>query len=145
MDDLIPFSDALPVPDSPMSGLSRVEMDYLLLAVMVRIQHLRHDEARVLIDAMIQMGERTTEVLMAKAVVENALGNPEGVLATLRQLDLLDPPQFHKGRKIDPRVRMRSFLQAKATYALHGALDNEGRAALDFYLRQGQGDPGPDV
>lgn len=144
MNDLVPRSDALPVPDPLDRALSRVEMDYFLLAVMVRIQHLRHEEARQLIDAMIGMGERSIEVLMAKAVVENALDNPAEVLTTLRQLDLLDPPQFHQGRKIDPRVRMRSFLQAKATYALHGALDSEGRAALDFYLRQGPGkdDPG---
>ena len=144
MDDLTPFPAALPVPDGPDAALSRLEMDYLLLAVMVRIQHLRFDEARRLIDAMLLIGERTTEVLMAKAVVENALENPAEVLATLRQLDLLDPPQFHKGRKIDLRVRMRSFLQAKATFALNGTLDAEGRAALDFYIRQGQDGGAPE-
>jgi hypothetical protein len=144
MDDHPPVTDALPVSGGGFDALPRVELDYILLAIVVRIQHLRYDEAQRLVDALLVLGERSTEVLMAKAVVENALGNPAQVLATLRQLDLMDPPQFHKGRKVDPRVRMRSFLQAKATFALHGTLDAEGRAALDFYLRQGQGDPDPE-
>jgi hypothetical protein len=129
------------VPALPAAGpasISRKQMDYLLIAVLVRIQHLRHAEARILIDALLAIGHRTTEVLMAKAVIENELGNHAEVLATLTQLDRIDPPQFREGRKADPRVRMRSFLQARATYALHGELDAEGRAALDFYLRQGR-------
>lgn len=118
--------------------LPREQLDYLLLGVLVRIQHLRHVEAQTMLDALIALGLRTPEVLMAKAVVENELGNHGTVLATLTQLDRIDPPQFRAGRKSDPRFRMRSFLQARATFAIHGTLDVEGRAALDFYLRQGR-------
>lgn len=124
--------------------LPRAELDYLLLAILVRIQHLRFDEAQVLVDALLAMGQRNPDVLMAKAVVENALGHHAEVLATLTQLDRIDPPQYHKGRKADPRVRVRSFLQARAGFALNGALDDEGRAALDFYLRQGREGAGPE-
>ena len=148
MDDPAPKDPALPVlarstavkrakSDSP---IPRVELDYLMLAILVRIQHLRHAEAKLLVDALIAMGVETVEVLMAKAVVENALGAHPDVLTTLTQLDRLDPPQFRKGKKADPRVRMRSFLKARATYAIHGELDAEGRASLDFYLRQGRDD-----
>lgn len=133
----------LPLPAGADPGISREQMDYLLLAVLVRIQHLRHAEAQTLLDALVLMGYRTPEVLMAKAVVENELGNHAGVLATLTQLDRIDPPQFREGKKADPRVRMRSFLQARATFALRGELDAEGAAALDFYLRQGGGSPPP--
>ena len=120
------------------AGLPRAELDYLLLAILVRIQHLRYAEAQVLVDALVKLGHRSIDVLMAKAVVENALGNHAEVLATLTQLDRIDPPQYRKGKKADPRVRVRSFLQARAGFALHGSLDEEGRAALDFYLRQGR-------
>ncbi len=139
MDDTAPGLLPAAPPDAG-GGLTRTQIDFLLLAVLVRIQHLRFDEARVLVDAMLHLGLRGTEVLMAKAVVENALGNHAEVLATLTQLDRIDPPQYRKGQKAEPRVRMRSFLQARATFALHGTLDAEGRAALDFYLRQGLGE-----
>jgi hypothetical protein len=33
---------------------------------------------------------------------------------------------------------MRSYLWARASYQLGGTLNAESRAALDFYLRQGQ-------
>lgn len=138
MDDAGPET----LPADAGGGLSRAQTDYLLLATMVRIQHLRFDEARVLVDAMLHLGLRGTEVLMAKAVVENALGNHAEVLATLRQLDRIDPPQFRQGEQAEPRVRMRSFLQARASFALNGHLDAEGRAALDFYLRQGRAEGG---
>ncbi len=135
---------ALPIvaPQRAVAGVDpdRAQMDYLLLAILIRIQHLMYAEARVLVDAALQLDQRSTEVLMAKAVVENALGNHAEVLATLTRLDRIDPPQFRKGKKADPRVRVRSFLQARAGFALNGTLDAEGRAALDFYLRQGRED-----
>lgn len=123
--------------------LPKDQIDYLLLVISLRIQHLRHDEARLLVEALLALGVETVEVLLAKAVVDNALGRHTEVLATLTRLDRLDPPEFRKGRKADPRVRMRSFLKARATYALQGSLDAEGRASLDFYLRQGQDQPPP--
>jgi hypothetical protein len=143
MDQPDPVAARLPVPLGAVTAISRQQMDYLMLAVLVRLQHLRHAEAQTLLDALIALGHRTPEVLMAKAVVENEIGNHADVLATLTQLDRIDPPQFREGRKADPRVRMRSFLQARATYALRGELDAEGAAALDFYLRQGRGSPPP--
>jgi len=114
------------------------ERDYAMLAVLVRVQHCRHDEAMVLIDALLALGERTPEVLLARAVVESALDRHEAVLDTIRELDRIDPPEFRAGRVIDERVRVRSFMKARATFGLTGALDAEGRASLDFYLREGR-------
>jgi hypothetical protein len=137
-------SPALPIPLPRQTSvvmadtvLPQDQLDYLLLVISIRIQHLRHAEARVLVEGLLALGVETVEVLMAKAVVDNALGHHTDVLATLTRLDRLDPPEYRKGRKVDPRVRMRSFLKAHATYALQGSLDAEGRASLDFYLRQG--------
>lgn len=146
MDDPAEPDILLPVPARRSAlrgsdGMPREQLDFLLLAVVIRIQHLRHAEARSLVNALLAMGVETVEVWMAKAVVENALDNHTEVLAALTRLDRLDPPQYRKGRKIEPRVRMRSFLKARATFALHGALDDEGRASLDFYLRQGEDVP----
>jgi len=135
----LPVPANLPVPHEP--PLSRLERDFVMLAVLVRIQHMRHDEAMKLVNALLALGQRTPEVLLAKAVVESSLENHESVLETIRELDRLDPPEFHSGRKIDERVRVRSFMKARASFGQTGALDEEGRASLDFYLRQGREKP----
>lgn len=121
--------------------LSRRELDYALLAILVRVQHLRSDEALVLIDGLIALGAKGPEVLLARAVVESGLGRHEAVLDTIRALDRLDPPEVGAGRRIAEKVRVRSFMKARAIFALTGKLDAEGRASLDFYLRQGRPRP----
>ena len=35
------------------------------------------------------------------------------------------------------RARMRAYIKARSMFASQGNLDEEGRAALDFYLRHG--------
>lgn len=135
----VPSLVDLPVLHEP--PLSKLERDFIMVAVLVRIQHLRHTEALTLTKALLALGQRTPEVLLAKAVVESALENYEAVLDTIHELDRLDPPEFRPDRKIDERVRVRSFMKARATFGLTGALDNEGRASLDFYLRQSTNKP----
>lgn len=134
---LVPLGPAEP-------PLPRREMDYALLAVLVRVQHLRQDEALVLIDGLMALGARGPEVLLARAVVELGLGRHEALLDTIRELDRLDPPEVGGGRRISEKVRARSYMKARAIYALTGRLDAEGKASLDFYLRQGRPKPAED-
>lgn len=132
-DDLLP----LPTAEAP-APLTRLERDYVMLSILVRMQHARHHEARALIEGLLALGERTVQVLMAKAVVESALGDHEAVLETIRELDRIEPPEILSGRRIEDRIRVRSFMKARAVFGLTGELDADARASLDFYLRQGR-------
>lgn len=119
------------------SALSRLENEYLMLAIFVRIQHLLFDEAKTLIYAMLAAGEISPDLLFAKAVVENSLGDHESALSTVRQLEILDPATMAASSKGIRRARMRAYIKARSTFATTGSLDEEGRAALEFYLRHG--------
>ena len=120
------------------SALPPLERDYLMIALFVRIQHLRFAEAEVLIRALMTAGEVTPDLLFAKAVVENAMGSYEQALATVRQLEQLSPAMAEAKAKAMRRARMRAYIKARASFALTGELDDEARAALDFYLRHGR-------
>lgn len=120
------------------SALPKLERDYLMIALFVRIQHLRFAEADVLIRALITAGEITPDLLFAKAVVENAMGAHEAALSTVRQLEQLSPAMAEAKTKATRRTRMRAYIKARASFALTGELDDEARAALDFYLRHGR-------
>ena len=126
------------VASQPGSALPKLERDYLMIALFVRIQHLRYAEADLLIRALITAGEFTPELLFAKAVVENATGAHEAALATVRQLEHLSPAMAEAKTKATRRTRMRAYIKARASFALTGELDDEARAALDFYLRHGR-------
>ncbi|MGR3483826.1 MAG: hypothetical protein ACU0BF_00635 [Paracoccaceae bacterium] len=137
------------VPDDPDGPLSKRERDYLMLSILVRLQHLRHDEADVIADGMEAMGEGGPDLHFARAVIAYAREDFETVLSRIRQLDRIDPPDLYASRRADGKVRIRSFMKARATFALKGELDEEARAALDYYLRRkprgaaGPGAPGP--
>ena len=126
------------VGTGPASALPKLERDYLMIALFVRIQHLRFVEAGVLIRALMTAGEITPDLLFAKAVVENALGAHEAALSTVRQLEHLSPAMAEAKTQATRRARMRAYIKARATFALTGELDEEARAAIDFYLRHGR-------
>jgi hypothetical protein len=137
-DTLIPSLELQVEGLPPVSALPPLERDYLMIALFVRIQHLRFAEADTLIRALITAGEFTPDLLFAKAVVENALGAHEAALATVRQLEHLSPAMAEAKTKSMRRARMRAYIKARASFALTGELDDEARAALDFYLRHGR-------
>jgi hypothetical protein len=142
MDGTEDIAASLPVPEPVVlpraSALPKLERDYLMIALFVRIQHLRYAEAATLIRALLTAGEITPELLFAKAVVENAMGLHEAALATVRQLEHLSPAMAEAKTKATRRARMRAYIKAKASFALTGVLDDEARAAIDFYLRHGR-------
>lgn len=132
---VVPVAAARP---SAARMLPQRSLDFLMIAIFVRIQHQRHAEAKTLIDGVRSAGFATPELVFAAAVVENALGNHEAALAAVRDCEVLEPASVAGSAKASRRVRMRSYIKARSKFALTGQLDEDGRAALEFYLRQGR-------
>ncbi|NIZ12001.1 hypothetical protein [Phaeobacter sp. HF9A] len=118
------------------SDLGAQEADFLLIAIFVRLQHQRPEEAKVLIDGALAAGLRSPEIAFASAVVENTLGNHTAALEAVALCEEVEPAKVNLGAKTRRRLRMRSYIKARSLYALHGELGEDGRAALDFYMRQ---------
>ena len=128
----------LSAPIAAQSALGALEQDYLMMALFVRIQHQQCDAAHTLIKALITAGEVSPDLLFAKAVVENALGAHDDALLTVSQLENIAPATMSATPKQVRRARMRSYIKARASFALSGDLDAEAKTALDFYLRHGR-------
>ena len=132
-------------PVLPVSGrahrqqpaLTARERSYMMLAIFVRTQHLQFTAAERLADAMLALGDDGPDLRFARAVILFRQGRHAEVLAELRELDRIDPADGTAAAKSGERSRFRSYMRAKSCYALTGALDDEGRASLDFYLRRG--------
>lgn len=124
--------DMIPI----LTDLNPREADFLMIAIFVRLQHQRADEAKVLIDGAMAAGLRTPEIVFASAVAENTLGNHAAALDAVALCEEVEPAKVNLGAKTRRRIRMRSYIKARSLFALHGDLNEEGRAALDFYMRQ---------
>jgi hypothetical protein len=118
--------------------LSARQHDFLLLAIFVRLQHARHDEAKSMVDAAQLLGVNSPELAFAKAVVEHLSGNHRAALAAARNCEVIEPAELGADPKALRRIRMRNYIKARAILSLTGALDDEARSALDFYLRMGR-------
>lgn len=138
MNQTLPPSHLSPDPRHPGPELSPLESDYLMVALFVRIQHLRFDEARKLVEAFALLGVPTIEMLFARAVIELSQGDYSAVLHTVAEMEALEPAVISKDANAIKRARMRSYLKARALFAQTGELHEEGRAALDFFLRHGR-------
>lgn len=117
-------------------ALTPRERAYVMLAIHVRVQHLQLDAAAALVEAMLALGEDGPDLRLARAVVAFRQGRHAEVLDELRRLDRIDPPDGTAGARAGERSRIRSFMKARSCYVLNGALDEEGCASLDFYLRR---------
>ncbi|MCL3883327.1 hypothetical protein [Marivita sp. GX14005] len=126
----------LPLPEPATTRLTPRERDYLLLSILVRVQHLRFDEAQVLADALAQLSADDPDAEFARAVIAYRRGDYEAVRECLTRLDRIDPADATATARNEDRARIRSFMKARASFALTGALDDEARASLDYYLRR---------
>lgn len=122
--------------------LTQRQHDFLLLAIFVRLQHARHDEARNMVDAAIMLGVQSPELSFAKAVVEHIAGNHHAALEAARSCEVVEPAELNADPKALRRIRMRNYIKARSILSLTGSLDDEARSALDFYLRMGRRRPG---
>lgn len=132
------------LPAPPDARVVQREADFLIIAIFVRLQHDRVAEAKCLIDGVLAAGLRTPELAFASAVAENRLGNHAAALRAVGLSEQVEPAKMHGNPKSSRRIRMRSYIKARSLFALNGELCEEGRAALDFYMRQsGKGQAPP--
>lgn len=118
------------------SALSKRERDYLFLSIFVRVQHLQFNQALTLIETLAAMGDEAPDLYLARAIVNYQLGRFDIALDDLQTLDRLQPPNMMSSAGDEERSRMRSFMKARCHFAIHGELDADGQASLDFYLRR---------
>lgn len=118
--------------------LTERQHDFLLLAIFVRLQHERHAEAGRLVEAARRLGVNSPELSFARAVVEHLAGNHRAALEAARSCEVIEPAEMGADAKALRRIRMRNYIKARAILSLTGALDDEARSALDFYLRMGR-------
>lgn len=138
MDDAADLT-GLPLVNALGRSLSRLEQDYAFLDIYIRVQHSRYDEALALVEAIIILDGENADLMLAKAIVLSLMSAHERALDAIRVLDRLAPAEIVTGTAQQERIRVRSYIKARAIFALTGALDEDGRAALDFYLRRGAG------
>jgi hypothetical protein len=114
---------------------SRREYDFLLLNIFVLVQHGYIDRAAAVAEALYLMGEHSSEVLLARALVRFLAGEWRPTLACLEELDRLDPVERFGSYKLTERQRMRRYLKARCLYELNERAG--ARDAIDSYLRHG--------
>lgn len=120
--------------DAP--GITQEQSDYLLIALFSRLQHLRFDDARSIVDGALILHPESVDFWFAKLVIEYELGNIPGAQAALHRCEQLEPAARLGSERARQRVRMRNYLKARMIHNSNGELNKEGRAALDFYLRE---------
>jgi hypothetical protein len=125
-----------PGTHSDPSRLSRKERDFLLLNVFVLVQHGYVDRAGLLAEALYQIGERTVEVLLARAVLRFMKSDWPSVLSCLEELDRIDPVERFGSYRLNERQRMRRYLKARSLHELNAKAG--ARDAVDAYLRHGK-------
>lgn len=110
--------------------------DFLLLNIFVLTQHGYVDQAGTLAEALYELGDRTAEVLLARAVLVFFRKDWEGTLARLEELDRVEPIERFGQYRLNDRQRMRRYLRARCLYEL----GERGRArdAVESYLRHGE-------
>jgi hypothetical protein len=126
----------LPVAPRRPRGLSRRQRDFLLLNIFVLARHGYVDRARVLADAMFELGDESAEVLLARAVLRFADRQWAETLEILDSLDRIAPMERFGSYRLTDKQRMRRYLK---TRSLHELGDKARvRDALDAYMRHGE-------
>lgn len=111
------------------------ERDFLLLNIFVLAQQGYVGKAGALADALYLMGERSADVLFARAVVAFLAENWDQTLTCLEELDREDPMERFGSYTLTDRQRMRRYLKARCLYERQ---DRAGaRDAIESYLRHG--------
>jgi hypothetical protein len=114
---------------------SRRERDFLLLNIYVMAQHGYVDRAAALVDALYLMGDRSADLLLARALVRFLSSEWRRTLASLEELDRADPIERFGTYRLTDRQRMRRYVKARCLYELEEKAG--ARDALEIYLRHG--------
>ena len=116
-------------------AFGRRERDFLLLNIFVLLQHGYVEKASILAEALHRAGDDTAEVHLARAVLRFTAGRFAETIASLDDLDRVDPMERFGAYRLTERQRMRRYLKTRSLFELGDK--QRVRDSLDSYLRHG--------
>lgn len=116
--------------------LTRGERDFLLLNIYVQLRHGFPKRAEVLAEALHRLGDRSSEVLLAQAVLRFLDGCWSQALVVLDELDRVDPTERFGAYRLTEPQRMRRYLRSRCLFELSETV--RSRDAIEAYLRHGE-------
>jgi hypothetical protein len=111
------------------------QRDFLLLNIFVLAQHGSIERAGVLADALHVLGDTSSEVTLARAVLRFFEQDWSAALACLDELDRIDPIEKFGSYVMSDSQRMRRYLKARCFYELKQY--PRARDVVESYLRHG--------
>lgn len=117
------------------SRLSTLQRDFLLLTIFVLAQHGYSARAAALAEALHVLGDQSSEVTLARAVLRFFAQDWSGALACLDELDRMSPIERFGAYTMNDTQRMRRYLKARCFYELKDL--DRARDVVDSYLRHG--------
>jgi outer membrane PBP1 activator LpoA protein len=118
-----------------MNALSTRQRDFLLLTIFVLTQHGYIERAAALAEALHVLGDSSSEVTLARAVLKFFSKDWTGALAHLDELDNISPIERFGSYTMDGTQRMRRYLKARCFYELRDY--PRARDVVESYLRHG--------
>jgi hypothetical protein len=115
------------------------QRDFLLLNIFVLAQHGYVERAGVLADALHVLGDNSSEVTLARAVLRFFAQNWASALSCLDELDRIDPIEKFGAYVMSDTQRMRRYLKARCFYELKEYA--RARDVVESYLRRGASTP----
>jgi hypothetical protein len=111
------------------------QRDFLLLSIFVLAQHGYVERAGVLADALHVLGDNSSEVVLARAVLRFFAQDWSAALACLDELDRIAPIEKFGSYVMSDAQRMRRYLKARCFYELKEF--PRARDVVESYLRHG--------
>lgn len=112
------------------------ERDFLLLAIYVQLQNGYLERAAVLCEALRRLGDNSSDVALAGAVIAFLEGKFRETIGHLDRLDRIDPLERFGSYKLTDRQRMRRYLRTRCLFELQE--NARAQDALESYLRHGE-------
>lgn len=119
--------------------LTPAQRDFLRLTIFVLLQHNYVDRALDLLEVQFVAGDRSTDVLLGRAIVRYRKGDWISALACLDDLERQDPLEQFGYYRLGERQRMRRFLKARCYFELQQP--QRARDLIGVYLRNGTAGP----
>jgi hypothetical protein len=116
-------------------GMPTRQRDFLLLTIFVLTQHGHMERAAALAEALHVLGDNSTAVTLARAVLRFFARNWEGALACLDELDRMNPIERFGSYTMNDTQRLRRYLKARCFHELKDFA--RARDVVDSYLRHG--------
>lgn len=120
------------------SQLSHQQRDFMLLNIFVLAQHGYIQRAGVLVEALLVLGDKSADVVLARAVMQFFTQNWTAALKSLDEVDRLAPIERFGSYIMTDKQRMRRYMKARCLYELNDR--TRARDVVDSYLRRSVAD-----